>query len=141
MSDMLFLSKGFKSSGFLNFTPKQAYAETQSGAIIIDVREENMSGFKRFDVAQVLYLPFSLLEEWFSELPKNKGLIFADSSGLKSREAILLLQKKGFQNIANLAGGLVEWERDGMPVKINNSEQLSGSCMCQLKPRNKSKIN
>jgi len=138
MSDLFFRSKGFKSSGFVNFTPKEAYAETQSGAIFIDVREKNMSGFKRFDMPQVMYLPFSQLKERFSELPEGKWLIFADTSGLKSREAVLFLQSQGFRNIANLAGGLVEWERDEMPLKTNIDERLDGSCMCQLKRRNKS---
>jgi hypothetical protein len=34
-----------------------------------------------------------------------------------------------------MAGGIVDWERDGLPLKTNIEERLSGSCMCQLKPR------
>lgn len=45
----------------------------------------------------------------------------------------------GFQNTYNLAGGFVEWERDGLPIKIDVQERLSGSCMCQLKPRKRNK--
>ncbi len=29
----------------------------------------------------------------------------------------------------------VDWDRDGLPLKTNFEERLSGSCMCQLKPR------
>ena len=39
-----------------------------------------------------------------------------------------------------MAGGIVDWERDGLPVKTNIEERLSGSCMCQLKPREGEKI-
>jgi 3-mercaptopyruvate sulfurtransferase SseA len=43
----------------------------------------------------------------------------------------------GFKNIANLAGGIIEWEQNGFPLRKNLSEQLDGSCMCQLRPRMK----
>ena len=45
--------------------------------------------------------------------------------------------KKGYGNIANMAGGIIDWEKDDLPMKINTSERLTGSCMCQLKPREK----
>jgi hypothetical protein len=56
---------------------------------------------------------------------------------LRSHEVMEFLLLKGFTNIANLAGGIVEWEQDGLPLKIDITEQLSGSCVCQLRPRNK----
>jgi hypothetical protein len=65
-------------------------------------------------------------------------MIFADAAGLHSKEAVLLLMEKGFTGrIANMAGGLIEWERDELPLIIDKTEKLSGSCMCQLRPRNK----
>ena len=70
-----------------------------------------------------------------SELPQDRYLIFADTVGLRSKEAVLFLKRKGFEKIANMAGGIVDWERDGLPLKSNIEERLSGSCMCQLKPR------
>ena len=36
-----------------------------------------------------------------------------------------------------MAGGIIDWEKDDLPMKINTKERLSGSCMCQLKPREK----
>ncbi|PKP32062.1 MAG: hypothetical protein CVT99_06230 [Bacteroidetes bacterium HGW-Bacteroidetes-16] len=44
--------------------------------------------------------------------------------------------REGYEFIANIAGGLVEWERDDLPVKINKSEHLKDSCMCMLRKRN-----
>jgi rhodanese-related sulfurtransferase len=64
-------------------------------------------------------------------------MIIADAAGIHSKEAVKLLMDKGFADrMANLAGGLVEWERDGMPLVIDKTEKLSGSCMCQLRRRN-----
>jgi rhodanese-related sulfurtransferase len=53
-----------------------------------------------------------------SELPQEKHLIFADTVGLRSKEAVVLLKDKGFIRIANMAGGIVDWERDGFHIHI-----------------------
>jgi rhodanese-related sulfurtransferase len=133
-----FFSGGFISAGIMNVTPHQAFSLCQKGAVLIDVREEELSRFKMFGVPEVIYCPFSMLEETCENLPEDKPMIFADAAGLHSKEAVVLLMEKGLAGrIANLAGGLVEWERDEMPMIIDKSEKLSGSCMCQLRPRNK----
>ena len=132
-----FNSKGMMSSGILHLSPKEAYELSQQGAVVVDVREEYMGRFKMFDVAELIFCPKSMLEETYLELPQNKPLIFADAVGLRSREAVWFLKEKGIDNIANMAGGLVEWERDGLPLKVDKSEILTGSCMCTLRKRNK----
>ena len=132
-----FASSGFTSAGFLNLTPSEAYAESRNNAVIVDVREEELTGYKQFDVPQTIFLPNTRLANKYSELPSDIPLIIADAAGLRSKEAMIFLANKGYKNIANLAGGLVEWERDGLPLIINKKEKLDGSCVCQLKPRTK----
>lgn len=126
---------GYYAHGVLNLTPKDSYDLCQKGAIIVDVRESYMSSFKMFRIKNIIYLPFSDLEQSYMQLPADKPLIFADSVGLKSRESVLFMKDHGYQNIANLAGGIVDWESDGLPVTTDKSYRLTGSCMCQLKPR------
>ena len=134
----LFFNDGFESGGIFNLTPRQAHASCLKGALLIDVREDYMNRFKMFDVPEVIYCPFSILEETYQHLPLEKPMIFADSAGLLSKEAVKLMKEKGLHvQTANLAGGLIEWERDEMPLIIDKSERLSGSCMCQLRPRDK----
>jgi len=50
---------------------------------------------------------------------------------------LTFFKDKGFKQIANMAGGIVDWEHDGLPLITDISQRLSGSCMCQLKPREK----
>lgn len=133
--ESLLKNHGFVSNGILNLSPAEAFELCNKGAVIIDVREEYLNNFKAFDVPEVLFFPESRFRQDYQTLPKNKCLIFADAVGLRSKEAVNLIRDKGFKMIANLAGGIVDWERDGLPVKINKSERLSGSCMCQLKKR------
>lgn len=115
-------------------SPKEAYNLCKEGAILLDIREDYLSAYKQFNVDLVLFIPKSKLEENLKNLPKGQLLIIVDSSGIYSREVCNELITKGF-NVCYLAGGFVEWERDGLPILINQKERLSGSCMCQLKPR------
>jgi rhodanese-related sulfurtransferase len=129
------LKKGFIAHGVLNLTPKESFELCKEGAIIVDVRESYMNTFKMFRVENVLYLPYSELSKSYKELPADQPMIFADAVGLKSREGVLFMIAHGYKNIANMAGGIVDWERDGLPLTTDISDRLSGSCMCQLKKR------
>lgn len=126
---------GFYAHGVLNLTPSESFELCKKGAIIVDVRESYMNSFKMFQVDSVLYLPYSELSNLYDQLPSDKPLIMADSVGLKSRESVLFLKQAGYENVANMAGGIVDWERDGLPLTTDITARLSGSCMCQLKPR------
>ena len=137
---MPFFSHGFISSGFLNLTPREAYTEaTENNAILLDVREERLTGYKNFNVPNVIKMPNSTIPENYKNLPRDVPIIIADSVGLRSHEAMEFLINKGFSNLANLAGGIVDWERDGLPLRIDRTEQLDGSCVCQLRPRHKNR--
>ncbi|MFC2151756.1 rhodanese-like domain-containing protein [Bacteroidota bacterium] len=128
---------GMVSNGILHVSPKETLELCKKGAVLVDVREDYMNRFKMFDVDKVIFCPLSILKEKYKELPKDKPMIFADAAGLRSKEAIILLQKLGIKNMVNMTGGIVEWERDGCPLVIDKDERLTGSCMCMLRPRHK----
>lgn len=130
---------GFFTHGVLNLTPRESFELCEKDAIIVDVREDYLNAFKMFKVEKVLYLPYSHLEELYKELPTDKPLIFADSVGLRSHEGVVFMNAHGYKNVANMVGGIVDWERDGFPITTDINYRLSGSCMCQLKAREKSK--
>ena len=108
----------------------------REGAILVDVRPEYELG-RLFDVEQAIYCSYKEIEDHLTELPKDKPLIIADAVGLRSKEVCQLLLENGFGKIYNLAGGIVDWERMGYPVSTDKSRILTGSCMCQLRVRNK----
>ena len=126
---------GFTAHGVLNLTPTESFVLCKKGVAIVDVREEYMNAFKMFKVEKLFYLPYSQIEQFYEQLPHDIPLIFADAVGLKSREGVLFMMAHGYDNIANMVGGIVDWERDGLPINTDITARLSGSCMCQLKPR------
>jgi rhodanese-related sulfurtransferase len=134
------MKNGFFAHGVFNLTPKESFELCKEGAVIIDVRESYINSFKMFDVDNVLCLPYSELSKSYQDLPVDQLLIFADAVGLKSREAVVFMNVHGYEKVANMAGGIVDWERDGLPITTDINARLSGSCMCQLKAREGNKV-
>jgi rhodanese-related sulfurtransferase len=132
-----FGNKGLFIAGMTHLSGNEALETAINGGLFIDLRAQIETDYKKFDVPEVLYLPAPELMSRLAELPKDRPLIIADSVGLRSREAVRFLMDQGFTNVANLNGGILDWEHDGMPIKIDNSKKLSGSCTCRLRPPGK----
>lgn len=132
----VFEGKGLLIGGILHLFPREAYEAVRAGAVLVDVREEYLRDFKAFDVPNATFLPFSKLKksaaELPAELPKDRPLILADSLGLCSKEAVRFLKDRGFENVANLNGGISEWENSGLPLKQNSRARMNGACICRL---------
>ena len=116
--------------------PSKAFEKCVKGAFILDIRPEAMAMYKSFDVEHVIWCDRRRIQEFLIDIPGDICLIVSDSTGIYSREICELLVDEGFQNVYQMAGGFIEWERDGLPVKVNSRARLSGSCVCQLKYRN-----
>lgn len=127
----------FAVGSHLQYTPQETLRKCREGSVILDVRPDVLYTYKAFDVPEVLYCHWHELNHFLDRLPEDREIIVADSSGIQGSEAMDLLISHGFKRVAGLAGGMIEWERDGMPILLNNQARLSGSCMCQLKFRDK----
>ena len=133
--ETIFSNIGLHIDGIIHLSPNEAFKVLKSDAILLDVRENYETIGKTFGVENVIYLPKSEFLEKFNELPKDKPLVIADSVGLRSKKIYIFLANNGFSNLANLNGGIVDWEKDGLPMNIDKGEMLTGSCLCQLRPK------
>jgi rhodanese-related sulfurtransferase len=129
-----FNNLGFEIDGLLHLSGKQAFACLQHGAILVDVREEYETAIKDFGISGKLLCPFTDFNNLYKTLPRDKPLILADCVGLHSKEAAIKLISNGFTMIANMVGGVANWERDGLPMS-SDIETMNGQCMCQIKSR------
>lgn len=125
---------GFVINGLRHVTGKESLDILKEEGYMLDVRPD-FELVKLMDIEHILYYPYDEIKEHHHELPRGTWLILADAVGLRSKEIAIFLKEKGFSNILHLAGGVVEWERDGLPVTLDKSRRLTGSCMCQLKQR------
>ncbi len=104
------------------------------GAVLVDLREELETEIRAFGVENVIYLPHHEFNGKWESLPLDKPLILADSVGLWSKKYTIFLHSKGFANVASLAGGMADWEKDGLPMKPGKYQPLNGVCACMIKP-------
>ncbi|MDP2060927.1 MAG: rhodanese-like domain-containing protein [Flavobacteriaceae bacterium] len=61
-------------------------------------------------------------EAELDKLDKNAPVCVYCKSGGRSTKAAELLKKKGFKAIYNLDGGIMGWEKDGLPIDKTKSE-------------------
>lgn len=73
---------------------------------IVDVREPNEHEFVNIGGHLI---PLNDLPKRMDELDRSKELVVYCRSGARSARAVAFLQKSGFTNVKNLAGGILAW--------------------------------
>jgi arsenate reductase (thioredoxin) len=115
-------------------SPGEAFIEIKErGAVIVDLRPDHETSYRVFDVAGVIYLPWKEFAGGFAGLPHDRPLILADAIGLRSPRAASMLFEAGWSDVASLTGGIIDWERDGLPVRKDVGFELNGQCSCRLR--------
>jgi rhodanese-related sulfurtransferase len=133
--DEFFAGRGLLIAGTVFLSPREALEAVGRGALLVDLREPYELAMKKFDLPEVLHLPHSALCDKWASLPTDRPLVLADSVGMRSKAAARLLRDRGLPQLASLNGGMLDWDRDGLPTRTDPAEQWTGSCACQLKPR------
>ena len=82
---------------------------------LIDVRAPREREQKH--VAGSVSLPLNHLLERASELPRDRPLLVHCAGGYRSSIAASLLQRLGFAQVSEMAGGLAAWEAAHLPVE------------------------
>jgi rhodanese-related sulfurtransferase len=118
----------------LSLSPREAFEYLQDNSAILDIRPEYETSFRVFDVPKVFYLAYRLYRDEISLIPRDIPLIIADSVGNQSKEVACYLTSQGFHQVAYMAGGIVEWDRAGLPLKKDVDYEMIGGCACRLQP-------
>ena len=77
------------------------------GSLLVDVREQN-----EFDAERIpgsILIPLSEFAARYEELPKDKPLIMQCRSGGRSGQATEFLLANGYDDVVNMAGGILAW--------------------------------
>lgn len=91
--------------------------------LFIDVRNYDEVEELAFDVKNIINIPVDSIENHLQDIPKNKQVILVCRSGRRSESAYTLLKNKGYENIANLEGGIDAWETEGLPTILPAGEE------------------
>ena len=86
---------------------------------VIDVRTPHERSGKA--IAGSVGRPLNTLPAALTDVPHDRALIVHCAGGYRSSIAASLLQREGFTNVSELAGGIAAWEAAGLP--LNGSGQ------------------
>jgi sulfur dioxygenase len=131
----LLTKHGMIINGIRHLSPTESLETLKEGAILVDVRPEALTWMKVFDIKGIIYCPHLEFKKHFKLIPKEKTVILADAVGLRSKECVEILLKNGYDKVANMAGGITDWEHDGLPLLKDKGRELNGPCLCMLRPK------
>ncbi|PJC14775.1 MAG: hypothetical protein CO065_13610 [Comamonadaceae bacterium CG_4_9_14_0_8_um_filter_57_21] len=102
-----------------------ARAQSQMGALFVDVREPHEADALAFEAPEVINLPLSQLAQRWHELPKTRELVMVCQNGEKSAQASAFLNAQGLKNAQPMRGGILLWMQKGYPVRGKRFETVS----------------
>jgi glyoxylase-like metal-dependent hydrolase (beta-lactamase superfamily II)/rhodanese-related sulfurtransferase len=97
--------------------PPEWLAEHTARVQVIDVREppEFTGALGHIEGAKLL--PLGSLMERKQEIAKDRPVVAVCRSGARSAQATVLLRNAGYARVANLAGGMLRWRSQRLPVE------------------------
>ncbi len=118
MSGFMLVGGGLfgRLSGIKQVGPQEAVMLfNHEDALVVDVREQ--SEWVDGHIARAKHIPLGQLNNRAKELEKfkSKPIVAVCRTGNRSGTACGQLKKAGFENVYNLAGGMVAWEQAGFP--------------------------
>lgn len=85
-------------------------------AVVLDIRDKK--DFSSGHIYSAINIPFVAINDRLVELEKNKQkpIVLVCKAGQHSGMAGAILRKAGFINVQRLAGGMMSWRGEKMPV-------------------------
>jgi rhodanese-related sulfurtransferase len=106
----------FTFAGFWEIQP-DALEECAPRLQVVDVRERDEFDGPLGRIRGATLIPLSELPKRSGELSREFPVVTVCRSGARSAQAAVLLYQAGFNDVANLAGGMVRWRAEGHPVE------------------------
>ena len=83
--------------------------------VLLDVRTPSERAQKHIEGSTSI--PLNHLVDRISQIPQRRPLLVHCAGGYRSSIAASLLQRDGFADVSELAGGITAWETAGLPVR------------------------
>jgi hydroxyacylglutathione hydrolase len=83
--------------------------------LLVDVRTPHERQQRR--IAGSVGIPLTHLDERFSELPADRPLLVYCAGGYRSSIAASVLQRRGFTQVSEIAGGIAAWDAEKLPLE------------------------
>ena len=108
----------FLKPGVVSLPPEitvdQAAQRRDQGAFILDVREP--SEWTSFHIPGATLIPLGDLPNRLTEVPKDREVVVVCRTGNRSAQGRDILLKAGFTKVTSMAGGVTQWQTQGLPI-------------------------
>jgi rhodanese-related sulfurtransferase len=95
-------------------TVAQAAQKRDQGAFILDVRQPEE--WTQFHIPGATLIPLGELPNRLKEVPKNQEVVVVCRTGHRSAQGRDILRNSGFTQVTSMAGGVTEWQAQGLPT-------------------------
>jgi glyoxylase-like metal-dependent hydrolase (beta-lactamase superfamily II)/rhodanese-related sulfurtransferase len=85
--------------------------------VLLDVRTAAEHALKHIDGS--MHIPLNHLAERLAEIPPGRAALLHCAGGYRSSIGASLLQRAGFSDVSELAGGITAWETAGLPTRVD----------------------
>jgi glyoxylase-like metal-dependent hydrolase (beta-lactamase superfamily II)/rhodanese-related sulfurtransferase len=102
----------FTFGGIWEIQP-HALEELGSAVQIVDVREPDEFRGPLGHIRGSKLIPIGELKQRIAEIDPAKPIVTVCRAGARSTQAAVMLRREGFEDVANLAGGMLRWRADG----------------------------
>lgn len=106
----------FTFAGIFEIQP-HALEENADGIRVVDVREPDEFNGPLGHIRGATLIPLGDLSSRVNELNRDRPVVTVCRSGARSAQAVVLLNKAGFTDTANLSGGMLRWRAEGRAVE------------------------
>ena len=100
------------------------------GALLVDLRERSEIERLALDVPGTVVMPLSEFEQRFAELPRDRQLVMVCQTGARSLKATYFLMYQGYEQVANMEGGIFKWASKGFPIAGAPGTTASSASSC-----------
>lgn len=83
----------------------------QDDLVLIDVRNDDEVA--RGVIMGAQHIPLAILPQLFDKISKKSSVVFYCHSGIRSAHAASYLAEHDYQDVYNLAGGVIAWANAG----------------------------
>jgi hydroxyacylglutathione hydrolase len=108
------LAAGLDQAHLPQLSVRELHAVVAEGATVLDVRSPGE--WKIGHIASAIHIPLGDLSERLQELPVAVPLHVICGSGYRSSIGCSILQRAGFPQVRNTAGGMTAWYAQGLPT-------------------------
>ena len=92
-----------------------AEIKDRDDVVVIDVREQHE--YDAGHIPGVVLLPMSELQGRVDEIPADQTVVLTCRSGNRSNQVTKFLQDAGFENVHNMQGGILAWQKAGFATE------------------------